>query len=337
MIKKVVITGGSGFLGSMLAIEGLKRGWQVFAIARHPDPVLISTGVKFVLADISRRDSLELLESAFAGADVVFHTAAKADIWGHWKEFRATNIYGTNNVLAAAKAAGVKNLVFTSSPSVVYTGDDIVNGTEKLPYCKIWKESYYAFTKAKSEQAVLEADCDTFHTAALRPHLIWGVGDTHLVPTLLKSASLGRLRIVGDGGNVVSLTHIKNAVHAHLKLAEALESGNTAVRGNAYFITDRVNVVLWPWINRILKGIGMPALKREDAKPLAAACREALFLETFWHIFSVEGHPPMTRFAAKNLARTHTFSTAAAEQDFGYKSIINPEEELQELIESLKA
>lgn len=336
MIKKVVITGGTGFLGSTLAIAAIKRGWQVTAIARHSDPGLIADGVKFVLVDIANRDSLPLLESAMAGADIVFHTAAKSDIWGHWQEYRATNIYGTDNVLAAAKSAGVKNFIYTSSPSVVYTGENIINGNESLPYTKVWKESYYAFTKAKAEQAVLAANCAKFKTVALRPHLIWGQGDPHLLPTVLKSVSEGKLRMIGEGHNIVSLTHIANVVHAHMQVADALDSGNDKVCGNAYFITDQDWVNMWQWLNRILKALGMPELKRENAQSLRSACWAAKFLETFWRIFSIEGHPPITRFVAKHLACTHTFSSAAAERDFGYSSIIDTEAEIQAFIESLK-
>ncbi|MCR5183411.1 MAG: NAD-dependent epimerase/dehydratase family protein [Opitutales bacterium] len=336
MIKKVVITGGSGFLGRTLAFAAIKRGWQVVAIARHSDPALIAEGVKFVLVDIANPDSAPLLAAAFSGADIIFHTAAKSDYWGHWKEYRATNIYGTENVIAAAQAAGVPHLVYTSSPSVVYTGEDIINGNESLPYSKVWKESYYAFTKAKAEQAVLAANGKDLKTVALRPHLIWGPGDTHLLPTIVKRTSEGRLRMVGEGHNIVSLTHVANVVHAHMQVADALDSGNGKICGKAYFITDQEGVNLWQWINRILKGLGIPELKRENAQSLRGACCAARLVEIFWHIFSIDCPPPITRFVAKHLARTHTFSTVAAERDFGYYSIIDSEAELAALIESLK-
>jgi nucleoside-diphosphate-sugar epimerase len=158
---------------------------------------------------------------AVRGVDVVIHAAAKAGVWGPYETYRQANVQATNLIISACRQAGVKHLVYTSSPSVVFDGRDESGINESTPY----PEKYltpYPQTKALAEQNVLKANGSELVTVALRPHLIWGPGDHHLIPRILSRAKQGKLKLVGDGSNKVDSTYIDNAAHAHLLAADQL-------------------------------------------------------------------------------------------------------------------
>lgn len=336
---RVAITGGAGFLGKNLLTACLERGWEVRALGRTPRPELAALdGVEFFSLDIASAKNLPKLSEIFSGCDVVFHTAAKAGVWGKYKTFERANLTGTQNVVAACKNAGTRNLVYTSTPSVTFNGNAISGGNESLPYYT-GKLSPYAKTKAEAEAFVRAAHSPDLRTVSLRPHLIWGPGDPHLLPRVIDQASQMKLRIVGNGKNKVDLTHVKNAVHAHLLAADALLSDAPSVcaeaeapRGNgkAYFVSDGAPVVLWDWINTFLKSLGIPAVER--AIPFKSAYRAAVFLEWFWKLFGVAGEPPITRFVATELSHDHWFDISALRKDLGYEPLVSDEEGMRDLI-----
>ncbi len=350
MIQNVAITGGSGFLGNEIARQCRKNGWNVRAISRRVpaqnlDPAEEKIGVpalEFFKADIS--EAPEKLAEIFAGTDAVFHAAAKTGLCGKKKDFWKTNVAGTKNGIQACKKAGVKILIFTSSPSVVFNEMDISGGDETLPLCES-KLSVYAETKTIAETQILDANCENLRTVALRPHLIWGKNDPHLIPKIIEQAAQNRLRIVGNGENKVDLTHVENAAHAHILAAKIL--GNAVfggenfvpaekISGKAYFISDGAPVLLWAWINDFFKKIGVPELRKDRAVPFKSALFAGMFLELFWKIFGVAGTPPMTRFAAFQLSKNHWFKIDAARKDLAYAPIADPEEKLAELVNFYK-
>lgn len=331
IMNKVVITGGGGFLGGAIVRQCLARGWKVRALGRRAQPELSAQGVDFFTADIAK--DTEKLASIFAGADVVFHVAAKAGVWGKFKDFYKTNVAGTLNVIEACKRAGVKNLVYTSTPSVVFNENEIAGGDESLPYCAS-KLSPYALTKAEAERCVCAEPPARLRTVSIRPHLIWGLGDPHLVPRVIAQAAQGRLRIVGDGKNKVDLTHVENAAHAHLLAADALLRGDETVLGKAYFVSDGAPVVLWDWINALLETLGLLPLTDKISFKFAYAA--GTFLEWFWKIFGVADEPPMTRFVALELTKNHWFCIDAARRELGYAPVVSPEAGFAELVQFYK-
>lgn len=334
MSKKIAVTGGGGFLGRAIIRQCLSRGWQVRAVGRSAQPDLAETpGVEFITADISKNP--RKLEEIFSGVDLVFHVAAKAGVWGSRKSFFEANVTGTQNVIDACRAAKVPRLVYTSTPSVTFNECEIDGGDESLPYCRS-KLSHYAATKAEAEQRVRAADDASLSTVSIRPHLIWGPGDPHLIPRVVEQAAQSRLRIVGSGKNKVDLTHVENAAHAHLLAAESLFRGETQACGKAYFVSDGAPVVLWDWLNAFLEGIGLPRLRPEAAVPFKTAYFAGTLLETFWKIFAVSGEPPMTRFVASELAKSHWFKIDALRRDLGYAPIVNPDEAFSDLVNSYK-
>ncbi len=308
---KVLVTGGAGFLGRSIVEELLQHGHQVSSLARREQEELEARGARAVLADL--RDA-ERVRAAVAGHDAVVHTAAKTGVWGAEQDYFQANVLGTRHVLEACRAEGVARLVYTSSPSVCFDGKDHVQAKNDLPYAPRFLCAY-ARSKALAEREVLAASGPKLATCALRPHLIVGARDPHLVPRLLARARAGRLRIVGDGENMVSLTRVENAALAHRLAVERLAPA-AAHAGRAYFVAQREAVALWGWIRELLARHGLRLPRRRV--PLSVAYGAGSALERVWRIGQLRGEPPMTRFVALQLARSHTYDLAPLERDLGY-------------------
>lgn len=321
---KALVTGGGGFLGGAIVRRLVARGDTVVSLARGDYPGLAVLGVTQFKGDIADPVSVN---QAVAGQDVVFHVAAKAGIWGRRADFQAINVVGTANVLQACRANGVRRLVYTSSPSVVFSGRDLENADESTPYPAHY-EADYPRTKAEAERLVLAANGSDLATVALRPHLIWGPGDNHLVPRLLARARAGRLRRIGHVDKRVDTVYIDNAVSAHLLAADRLAPG-TAPAGKAYFIANGEPVYLWNLVDRILAADGLPPVKRTT--PLWLALAAGRLCEMTWACLRLSGEPPLTRFVAREMATAHWFDLTAARRDLGYVPIVTVEEGLRRL------
>jgi len=309
---RALVTGGGGFLGRHLVAALRARGDDVVSYSRGAHAELEARGATCVRGDLADR---EALARACAGVDVVFHVAAKAGIWGDAAEFQRTNVDGTQNVIDACRAAGVGRLVFTSSPSVCFDGKDHVMAGNDLGYARSFLAEYPR-TKVDAERRVLAANGEGgLATVALRPHLIVGPDDPHLLPRLVARARAGKLAIVGDGKNEVSLTWIGNAVAAHLAAADALH-GRAPHAGKAYFVSQSEPVVLWTWIGDVLEALGVPRPTRRV--PLAVAYAAGAAMEMLWRVGGRRDEPPMTRFLALELARSHSYDMGPTMRAFPY-------------------
>ncbi len=327
---KALVTGGGGFLGGAIVRLLLQHGRAVRSFTRTAYPWLNEFGVEQVLGDLSDAASVE---QAVAGVDVVFHTAAKAGVWGRRADFFATNVTGTANILAAVKMHAVRKLVYTSTPSVVHGGGDIEGGNESLPYPRHFAAPYPE-SKAIAEQAVLAANGPELATVSLRPHLIFGPGDPHLVPRLITRARAGKLRRIGTRPVKVDVTYIDNAAEAHLAASKALDIGSPAA-GQAYFISNGEPVELWPFIDRILAEAGLPALTRTISARKARIAGG--MLERLYRVLRLSAEPPMTRFVAEQLSTSHWYDITAAKRDLGYEPRVSVDEGIKKLGESLRA
>lgn len=319
------VTGASGFIGGKIAERLLAEGRSVRVLSRRPLPHLATLGAEVIPGDL---DDREALRRGCQGAETVFHVAGRVGVWGPAKEFFAVNVGGTKNVIGACLQAGVPRLVYTSSPSVVYNGRDLAGVDESAPLCRA-APCAYPTSKAAAEREVLAAHGPGLATVALRPHLVWGPGDKNVIPRVLALARAGRLKIIGSGRNRVDVTHISNVVDAHLLAEGALVAGQAG--GRAYFITNGEPVVLWEWINRLLRGVGIPEITRRVPLPVAYAAGGVL--EALWRVLPLKGEPPMTRFAAKEMATDHWFDLSAARRDLGYHPLVTIEQGTAELID----
>jgi nucleoside-diphosphate-sugar epimerase len=324
-----LVTGAGGFLGQYIVEHLVARGERVRALLRRKVPALEALGVECVHGDIRE---LADVKRACREVDVVYHVAAAAGIWGPWHHFYDTNVLGTKNVISGCCHAGVTKLVFTSSPSVTFAGHDQCNVNESAPYPQRWL-AHYPHTKAIAEKMVLEANGQhDLVTCALRPHLIWGPRDQHLIPRLLDRARKGQLRRVGAGENRIDAVYVENAAAAHLLAAERLQSGSPAC-GKAYFITNGEPVNCWAWINEILVLAGLAPVTRGVSLPVAYAAGAAM--EGLWTLLRRTDEPRMTRFLAAQLGTSHYFDITAARRDLSYAPKISMAEGMKKLAESL--
>jgi nucleoside-diphosphate-sugar epimerase len=246
--------------------------------------------------------------------------------------FESVNRTGTELLLSNAWRCGVQRFVYTSSPSVVYAGVDQCGADESVPYDFGWMDenrAFYSHTKARAEETVLAANCAEFRTCALRPHLIWGPRDSHLIPRLLARARAGRLRRVGNGTNLVDITYVENAAAAHLQGADALAGEAAAPAGKAYFISQGEPVNCWKWIDEILALASLPPVTKSISFDLAR--RIGASFEMVYRLLGLSGEPPMTRFLASQLSTSHWFDISAARRDFNYAPQVSTAEGMQQL------
>ncbi len=321
-----MVTGCGGFLGSEIVRQLLQRGDQVTGISRGEYPALVKLGMKHCRGDLTEAD---FVSRTLRDCDSVVHTAAVAGVWGPWQHFFSINKLATDHVLAACRSNQIPQCVFTSSPSVTFDGDHQRGVDETVPYASHWL-CHYPHTKALAEQTVLEAHHPgTLATAALRPHLIWGEDDPHILPRMLDRARSGRLRIVGDGKNVVDTVHVVNAAAAHLDAIDALARTPEKAGGRAYFIAQDEPVNCWDWIREICElGKVPPPHKRIS---YAAAYRVGAVLEAGYRLTGRKNEPPMTRFVAAQLARDHYFSVESAKEKLGFRVRLSMDQGLERL------
>lgn len=325
---RALVTGGAGFLGSHIVERLLERGDEVIVFSRNPAGAPERSTVK--AGDIRSAGDVS---KAFEGVDVVFHTAAKAGVWGKRSDFFEVNLTGTRNVIAACQTHGVSRLIHTSTPSVVFGRGDLEGVNEDQPFPRKFL-AHYPASKAVAEQEVLAANgLNGLLTCALRPHLIWGRGDPHLTPRVIERAKAGRLKRVGDGTNRVDITHVNDAAEAHILACDRLEEGGP-VPGSAYFITSET-VNLWSWIDELLQRADLDPLSSNVSRGVAYKAGAAL--EFFYGVLGLPGEPPMTRFVAENLATSHYFDIKRAREQLGYQPKWTGERAFDELFDNRMA
>ncbi|MCS6899092.1 MAG: NAD-dependent epimerase/dehydratase family protein [Myxococcales bacterium] len=320
MAERVLVTGGGGFLGAAICRQLLVRGDQVRSLARGDYPALRALGVETLRGDAADPATAE---RAVQGCDLVIHTAAKAGVWGDEVAYYRANVLATQAILGACRRQGVGRLVFTSSPSVVAGGLPLRGVDESVPY-PVQHLAPYPRTKAIAERAVRAAHSNDLRTVSLRPHLILGPGDPHLVPRLIERARKGKLWLLGDGRNRVDVTYVEDAARAHLLAADALLRPGSPVGGRVYFLSQGQPVALAELLARILREAGLA--KPSWTIPPEVGYAMGALMEGIYRVLPLPGEPPLTRFVAKELATDHYFDISAARRDLGYAPSVTVDE-----------
>lgn len=323
MAKQYLVTGGGGFLGAALCRAIVNNSNSVVALCRGDYPELRNLGIKIFRHDL--RNPIENSLDEYGHFEGVFHTASKVEMWGPYQSFFDTNVIGTRNVINFCLQNKIPNLVYTSSPSVIADGKHTSGIDESYPYPTSHMAPYPA-TKAIAEREVLAANSDTLYTISLRPHLIWGPGDRHLVPTIINRAKSGRLVQVGNGENLVDTSFIEDCVEAHLLAMNAL-STNPKSRGRAYFVSQGQPVKLWDWINNILALKNLPPVTRRIPAGLAKFIGK--LCEIGVSIVPGNREPFLTQFLASQMSSDHYFNISAAKRDLGYQPKFSIEQALK--------
>ena len=323
-----LVIGGTGFLGREIICQLLERRQKVRTLCRRSED--LPEGAEVVLGDLADPVSLQ---KACQGIETVYHTASVPSISLHWKPFYETNVLGAQNVLNACKATGVRKLIYTSSASVTFDCNPQHNADETTPYPDRWF-AHYPRSKAIAEKMILDAASDSLLTCSLRPHLIIGRRDRHLIPRLLQRARSGRLFRVGNGKNLIDIIFVENAAIGHIQAAETLTGKESPVNGNAYFLSQGEPVNCWDWIDEVLAMNGLPKVKWSI--PFALAWTLGWMLEGVYKHCRLQGEPVMTRFLAAQLAHTHYLNIAKAKRDFGYVPMVSMEEGMKRLADSVK-
>jgi nucleoside-diphosphate-sugar epimerase len=329
---RFLITGGGGFLGGTIIRQLLARGVDPGAlrsVSRGTYPDLEAAGVEHLRGDLA---DPAVAARAVDGVDIIIHTAAKAGVWGSRRSFERANITSTANLLDAARAAGISRFVHTSSPSVIFDGTDQRKLDETAPYPPRYL-AHYPATKAVAEQRVLAANGPDLATVALRPHLILGPGDPHLLTRLVERAAKRKLIRVGNGDNEVSFTYVEDAARAHLLAADQLwaDGPAAACAGKAYFITQGETQPLWGWLDGVLRELDLPPVTRRVGPRTAGAIGAAM--EAVYRLLRLPGEPKVTRFVAAQLSRTHTYAIDRARADLGYEPSLPMSEVTQRVVD----
>lgn len=318
-MRTAFVTGGSGFVGGELIGRLVSDGWRVRALARsdHSAVRVERHGALAVRGDLADAASLE---SGAAGAEVCFHSAAEVAEWGPWDAFVRANVDGTRNVLTACRESGVRRFVHVGTESAAMKGQPLVDVDESTPLAPD-SPAPYAATKAQAE--LLVRGFEGIETVVVRPRLVWGRGDTTLLPAVIEAVRTGRWRWIGGGRHRTSTTHVKNCVEG---LVLAAERGRP---GEAYFVTDGEPVVFREFVERLAgtQGVTIP----DKGVPRAVGAMAAPVSERIWRTLRLKSTPPLTRTAYWLSAQECTIRDDRAREELGYRPVVSIEEGLAEM------
>ena len=329
-MARVIVTGACGFVGRHLVDALADRGDQVTALDIGGKPWREDVELRRV----DLRDA-EATAAALEGHELVFHNASLV----HTKQNRAQDVWavnlgGTEHVLAGCAAHGIDKLVYVSSASVVYEGEDIEAGDESLPYARA-SQAPYADSKIAAEKLVLRSNGPTLATCAIRPHVVFGPGDTRLLPAIIERARAGTLKhIVGPGTHLSDFTYISNLTDALLAAADRL-GPEAAIAGEALFVTNGEPMPFFEFVGRVLEGLDLPRPRKHV--PFALAYGVAALAEA-WDTLkggTLGAEDGMTRFAIRYLCTHHYFSIDKAKQRLDWSPRVSLDEGIARTVAAL--
>ncbi|QWT23524.1 NAD-dependent epimerase/dehydratase family protein [Subtercola sp. PAMC28395] len=314
----VLVTGASGMLGRAVATELIRAGHTVSTFQRGVSGVPGARDVRGSLTD--ERE----VQRAVEGVESIIHLAAKVSMAGRVADFDAVNVQGTRSLLEAARQAGVSRFVMVSSPSVAHAGVAVI-GDDALPADPANARGDYARSKAESELLALAADRPGFAVVAVRPHIVWGPGDTQLIERIVERSRQGRLPLLSGGLALIDTTYVDNAATAIVAgLGRAVQ-----VHGESFVVTNGEPRTVRELLAGICAAAGVPAPQWGVPAPLARAAGGAI--EHFWGLKARADEPPMTRFLAEQLSTSHWYDQRRTRHSLGWEPAVSLDEGLGRL------
>ena len=321
--RTVLVTGASGMLGEHVARLLAARHWTVRLLQRRHAPLADQPNVEEVLGSVTDPDAVA---RAMEGVDDVVHLAAKVSFAGDWDEFVLTNVTGTRVVLETARRAGVDNVVFVSSPSVAHTGDSIV-GEPARAADPVHARGNYARSKAAAELLALEADGRGMRVTAVRPHIVWGPGDTQLVERIVDRAAKGRLPLLDHGAALIDTTYVDNAAEAVVRALERIEWAH----GRALVVTNGQPRTVGELVAGFCRAAGVEPPTRRI--PVVLARLAGTVIEKVWALRPGADEPPMTAFLAEQMSTAHWFEQQSTREVLDWTPSVTVEEGMARLAE----
>ncbi len=316
----IFLTGGSGFLGRQLIVDLVTQGFRVRALARSPAArdIVQKLGAEPFAGDLNH---VPTIVRGMQGCEVIIHSAAKVEIWGDWEDFERVTVKGTENIIQAAREAGLRRLIHISTEAVLADGKALINVDESRPL-PAKPNGMYPRSKGMAEQRVLAANDNGLFTVVVRPRFIWGRGDTTLLPNLVKAMKNKSWAWFGPD-HLMSTCHVANVSHGVIL---ATKFGRA---GQIYFLTDGESISFRDFITRMMATQNVKVPPRQA--PLWLASIIAALSETSWRLFKLNGMPPMTRTTVNLFLREVTVSDTKARRELGYTPVISLDEGLRQL------
>jgi nucleoside-diphosphate-sugar epimerase len=315
------VTGGSGFIGGRLIKRLVDDGARVRALARSDASAAAveALGAQAVRGDLADAASMK---AGAEGCDTAFHLAAHLGQWGKREDFIAGNVTGTENALAACREAGVRRFVHCGTEAALLAGEPLVR-VDETASLRPDSKALYSATKAMAEQAVRGAVSEGFEPVVMRPRLVWGAGDTTLLPEIVAAVEGGKFAWIGGGGHLTAATHVDNVVEGLVLTAEKGRAGE------AYFVTDGEPSVFREFVSELLETQGVEPPTRSVPAPVAGAVAAAS--ETVWRTLRLGGEPPLTRLALWLSSQECTINISKARSELGYEPVRTRAEGMAEL------
>ncbi len=314
-MKKVFVTGGSGFVGQYLIPMLIGSGFEVNALARSEEAVkkVDQLGASAVKGDLNDEKALA---RGVEDCDTVFHLAASVDFFASEKDLRKLHVEATELLLTVAKRANVARFIYLGAASVIMNGKPVFNADETFVSDNIIDG--YSRTKLQAEKLVLKANTKTFQTVSLRPPLIWGKGDPNTLAGVIDAVKKGRMQFIDGGRHRLVTCHVMNVCSALILASHSEKSG-----GKAYFLTDGETPVFKDFIKEYVGTQGITIPDKEVS--LAMAKRVASVMEFIWKIFRLKGHPPLYKGLINALGMEFITTDKRAREELGYKPVVSME------------